>query len=204
MGRMNDKQVTIITAAAMALLAIGLGAATYFFFAENNKKAKEELDGKKSDLLALERKEKELNDWKKALPDLLKQDEERVDVLPSKEERKPQVFHDAVYALARESNAIIRSAQEVASKAAGPGRPVGAAAAGATGPWEKVSYKYRVEGEFYHVAAFLSRIEGMKRFVRVVTVRLAPSQRTLLLAGSQKLVKTYANLDMEVNFYFLK
>ncbi len=204
MGRMSDKNVTIITSAAMALLAIGLGAATHFYFMKQNEEAKTALDAKRAELVVWEKQDKELNDWKKGLPDLLKQDEERIDVLPTKEERKPQVFHDSVYAIARESNAIIRSAQEVVARATGPVKPAVGAAATAGGAWEKVTYRYRVEGEFYHVAAFLSRLEGMKRFVKVMTVRISPSQRTLQIQGGQKLVKMYANLDMEVNFYFLK
>ena len=204
MGRMNDKQVTIITAAAMALVAIGLGAATYFFFMKQNETAKQQLDAKKVELVALEKKEAELNKWKKDLPEMLKEDEQRVDILPTKEERKPMAFHDSVYALARESNAIIRSAAEVPQKAVGPARPVPGAAATAGGPWEKVAYKYRVEGEFYHVASFLSRLEGLKRFVKVVSVRLSPSPRTLSTVNNQKITKMYANLDMEVQFYFLK
>lgn len=204
MGRMNDKQITIITSATMALLAVGLGATTYFYFLKKNQEAATEWDARKKELDSWKNKRTQLFDWKDKLPDLLKEDEDRIDILPTKEERKPQVFHDTVYALARESNAIIRSASEVTAKGTGPGRPVAGAAAAATGPWEKFTYKYRVEGEFYHVAAFLSRIEGMKRYVKVMSVRMTPSVRTIETVDKQKLTKTYVNLDMEVNFYFLK
>lgn len=204
MGRMNDKQVTIITAAAMALVAIGLGAATYFYFLEKNQVAKDELAAKQTELAGWAKKETELNGWKKQLPELLKADEERIDILPTKEERKEQEFHNSVYAIARESNAIIRSSTPVAAKAAGPAKPVAGAAGAGAGPWEKVTYKYRVEGEFYNVASFLSRIEGMKRFVKVVSVQLTPNPKTLETREKQKLTKMYAYLNMEVNFFFLK
>lgn len=204
MGRMNDKQVTIITAAAMALVAIGLGAANYFYFRTKNQTAKDELDAKQADLVVWEKKEAELNKWRADLPELQKADTERVDILPTKEERKEQDFHNSVYALARESNAIIRSATPVAPKAVGPGKPVAGAAGAGAGPWEKVTYKYKVEGEFYNVASFLSRLEGMKRFVKVVSVQLTPNLRTLETLEKQKLTKMYAYLNMEVNFFFLK
>lgn len=202
MGRMSDKQVTIITAAAMGLLAIGLAAATYFLFYQKHEEAAADRDARKKDLAALQAKERELKDWNTKLPGLREEDKDRVDVLPTMEERKPQVFHDQVYALARESNAIIRSAnpvqQKVGPKAPGAGGPV------AGGGWEKFAYKYRLEGEFWNVCAFLSRLEGMKRFVKVVSLRMTPTSKSIAISKTEKRTLNLVSLDMEVNFFYLK
>ncbi len=214
MGRMNEKNVTIITAAAMFLLAIGLGAATYLFFYKQNLEAQDELKSKKAVLAGLQGKEAELNGystgnppkhvpgWKDKLPDMRKDDEERVDVLPTREERRVLVFHNEVYSLARESNVIIRKTEETTARA-GP-RGVGTPLTGAaTGPYERVSYIYHVEGVFADVAAFLSRVEGMKRFTKIVSVKFSPNPRTIQTTNDQKTQVMFVLLDMEFAFYFL-
>lgn len=214
MGRMNEKSVTIITAAAMVLLAVGLGAATYFFFYKKNQEAQEELRTREERLAALTAKENELNGvttgnppkhipgWKDKLPDMRKDDEERVDVLPTREERRVTAFHDTIYSLARESNVIIRKTEDPTAKAS-PRGPAAALATAGKGQFEKVACIYHVEGVFADVAAFLSRVEGMKRFTKIVSVKFAPNPRTIVGQNSEKTQVMFVLLDMEINFYFL-
>lgn len=214
MGRMNEKNVTIITAAAMFLLAIGLGAATYLFFYKKNLEAQDELKTKNAVQAALKGKEAELNGystgnppkhvagWKDKLPDMRKDDEERVDILPTREERRVLVFHDELYRLARESNVIIRKSEEGAAAKTGPKGPAAALPTAAKGPYERVSYIYHVEGVFADVAAFLSRVEGMKRFTKIVSVKFSPNPRTFQI-NDVKTQVMFVLLDMEFAFYFL-
>lgn len=202
MGRMSDKQVTIITAAAMGLLAIGLAAATYFFFYQQREEASTGLAAKKTERDVLKAKEKQLNDWNKDLPRLREEDKDRVDVLPTIEERKPQFFQEQIYALARESNSIIRSSNLVQPKTGPKGPGAGGQAAG--GSWDRTAYKYKIEGEFWNVCAFLSRLEGMKRFVKVVTLRMTPMTKLIAISKTEKRTQNLVSLDMEVNFFYLK
>ena len=202
MARMNEKNVTIFTAVAMFLLAVGLGAATYLVFYKKGQEAKEELKTKNEVLNALNAKEKDLAKWKEKLPEMRKDDEDRVDVLPTLEERRETTFHDIVYALARESNVIIRKSEPTSAKA-GPARPGAALPTAARGPYEKVSYNFHVEGVFSDVAGFISRVEGMRRFTKVVSVKFSPNPRTIVGQNNEKTQVMFVLLDMEVAFYFL-
>lgn len=170
---MNEKQVLIITIAALALVVL-LGAAAIWWFQFNVLAEKQQqLEALKSELNGARAKVAQIDTLKKEIKKAEDEIALKQERIPNMDRAEYDKFADLLDDKRRRAGVFVPQARWATASApqAVPGRP----ARGIPPTMHKVQYEMSVKGGFYQLLKYVNLLEEERRFINVESFSITPS-----------------------------
>ena len=167
---MNERQITLITLAFLALFIIGGGIGVWYLQFNVLSKKKEGMEALRKKVVVASKKKDSLKKLRIEVNNLRKKETEEIQRIPNLDNNEYDGFVDQLNQMRRQSGVFLRSASTAR------GRRV-AARGGTKLPTnvDKVSYDLTVSGNFYPLLRFINLIETNKRYIQIDSAKISSS-----------------------------
>jgi Tfp pilus assembly protein PilO len=167
---MNEKQVTIITIACLALILLGGAGAFYYFDMMVLEEKNQELARVKEEVSAADAKVKKIPDLKSEITQLKADEARLITRIPNLVRAEYDTLANLLDDLRRRSGVIVPRASWVIPQKPQPiaGRPMAAVPVSV----HKVQYDLQVSGGFYQLLRYINLLEAQERYIGIDTMTL--------------------------------
>jgi hypothetical protein len=190
--KLTEKQKLILTIIIPACFAVILVVVGFFIFYKKTSSFKNQITDTEKKTKDAEDKLVKMGELGEKLIKLRKESAEFETLLPTKEEAAYENFIDTLTKFCLEADVQLMNATYEQTKEKGPpGAPPKT-------PFENISYKLSVQGDFFHAIYFVYLLESYQRFIKVNKFALKP----LTTSGAEKDTQllTY-NMDLTLTTY---
>lgn len=165
---LTEKQMTILTVAAICLTAIAGGVVIYYFQFDVLAEKKKTLATVETSIEAEQKKVPDIETFNREIKDLQQKIKGIEGTIPALSIEEYDKFINTMEELRRQSGVTIASARFSLTGRSAPLSP------SLPGRISRVEYSMAVTGSFYHLLKFLNVIETQSRFIHVVRFSINP------------------------------
>jgi Tfp pilus assembly protein PilO len=191
---MNEKQVLIVTIAALVLVVLLGGAAVWWFQFNVLAEKKQQLEGLKTELNGALAKVAQIEGLKKDIAKAEAEIAQKQERIPNLDRAEYDKFANLLDEKRRRAGVFVPQARWATPTAAQPvpGRP----GRGVPATMHKVQYDVTVKGGFYQLLKYVNLLEEERRFINVETFSIQPAGGSSSSTGGVNLLR-----DMKLVLY---
>lgn len=164
--KLSEKQLLILTIIIPAIIAVILGVVGYFIFSKQRSLLTKNINETSAKIKEATDRLVEMEELKERLDKLRKEQNELEALMPTKEEISYENFIDTLTKLSREANIYLSSAI--------PEQNRGNPSSIQSGPFDKISYRLSITGDFFQVIHYIYLLETYQRFIKVDKFSIKP------------------------------